>query len=53
MIIFQGRIQNFSQEGVPIPRGSPTQYFDNISEKPYKIKEILARRGGRALGAAP
>ena len=26
----QGRIQNFSQERAPIPRGAPTQYFDNI-----------------------
>ena len=47
----QGQIQNFSQEGAPIPRGG--RLPNNLvvfSEKPYEIKEILVRRGARAGG---
>ena len=43
----QGRIQNFSFEEAPIPRG---MCLPNIlvifSAKPYEIKEILVRNGG-------
>ena len=45
----QGRIQNFPQEGAPIPGGGRLPNILVIfSEKPYEIKEILVRRGGRA-----
>ena len=43
----QGRIQNFSFEGAPMPRRG--RYLPNIivifSGKPYEIKEILVCRG--------
>ena len=41
--IHQGRNQNFSQEGAPIPRGGGTGPI--FSEKPYEIEEILVRMG--------
>ena len=49
----QGRIQTV-QEGAPTPsRGRLPNVLIKFTGKPYEIKEILVRRGGRAPGASP
>ena len=50
-IAHQRRIQNFSLEGAPIPRGRLPNILIIFSQKPYEIKEILVRSGARAGGA--
>ena len=42
---YQGKIQNFSEEGAPIPRGCLPNILIIFSEKPHEIKEILVHRG--------
>ena len=50
--VLQWRIQDFSKEGVPTPRGAPTYDFAEFSQKLHEIERIWTG-GARIIRAPP